>query len=384
MKQGDYAILTAKSKIWGDGNMLQEIRDHKYVGIIQGSEAVYNDQYSFPKKIGIKYVHVEYTDLGIPITVTIESEFVKLVTKKEYDECVEKISQSRKRLIKELIPKRQSLLLRNVDHGQKQNLNTNTNFVNKGTWNVKTNNFTIESRLYNQVCCAFSRSLNDYQFFIPDFWLKYYGYTKVDLKRWLEFIKGCDIDFNYSYDGLVSNPQITPRFSISAVLTANATTLKNAIIVPDDQFHQVNMKGSNTAINHTYLRFILVRYLYNNQYWSIAVRAVQIKKALGTKVSNWQALLMAHCTEAYNPYYALWGAGSSTRTDLTSVTRQNTNIINIKKATAKSILELLTSLGASMNASFPVTTLDTDKYDKFVRAQDWEAFYDVLKKNAII
>jgi len=191
-------------------------------------------------------------------------------------------------------------------------LSTNANFVIVGKADKDLTKI-VEGNLNNMAaaCCAFTRNVRDMDIYIPKLWVRYYGYNEKDIVRWLKFLEGCEIGFTANYMGeseclngynkdggrLVG---FTAPFGDSLLINLKGKIC--SYVIDDDKFYRVMLKAGSHS-NISYLHFICVRYLYNLKYWNIPVTAMQIKYKLKDKITNLQALLMAHNREAYYNYY---------------------------------------------------------------------------------
>lgn len=202
--------------------------------------------------------------------------------------------------VKKIFTKRTSYKTRLIRHGDlNTKASTGYNFVQQGS--IKEGNFTVRQHLPSQRCCSFTRNSSyDLKVFIQKPWLEIYGYNEADLLRWLKFLKEMGVGFDYIYTG--KSPLIKQlggherniKYSLYNGLLTTGTEGCYTVILPKQKVAKRN-----------YLCFILLRYMYNDLYWSIPGLAMQIKNSLGKKVTNWEALLMAHLHYSYEDYYCL-------------------------------------------------------------------------------
>lgn len=146
---------------------------------------------------------------------------------------------------------------------------------------------------------------NDIYVYISKLWLKYFGYNLGYLRRYLNFLKRCDIDFNYEYLGEKSVEELyNINFINSNNYRYNTLNLdrENPYLPLDSNFHIVKIEKTNNSL-HTYMHFCLLRYIYNHKYWNLPLTAMKLKA--NTKLSYWNCLLLAHNMENYDGYYAL-------------------------------------------------------------------------------
>jgi hypothetical protein len=149
-------------------------------------------------------------------------------------------------------------------------------------------------------------SNDDIYVYIPKLWLKYFGYNLGYLRRYLNFLKRCGIDFNYEYLGEKSVEELyrvhynnnNNNYSLN-ILNLDK---ENSYLPLNSNFHIVKIEKTSNSL-HTYMHFCLLRYIYNHKYWNLPLTAMKLKA--NTKLSYWNCLLLAHNMENYDGYYAL-------------------------------------------------------------------------------
>jgi hypothetical protein len=228
-----------------------------------------------------------------------ELEKIALERAKRQQEVIEKITK--------LCNKKKSLLTRDIIPEALPGVDTRTNYYKYADSNCDKNDIFKDkingiARNWNcTICCSGTKAAHDLFIQIPKMSLDFCGYTKTDLIKWLEFLKNSEIDFDYEYIGFGDSLYLNMSTEVVEKLIDNSrycyTSNKN--------WHYIWLKGSNTNAQETYFRFILLRYLYNHQYYNIPAAAIQIKRALGDKVSNFQAILLGHWFCEHYEYYAL-------------------------------------------------------------------------------
>lgn len=214
------------------------------------------------------------------------------------------------------LTKRVPIVRRTFNHADLQAYDTCFNFIQIGQWNKEANTIPSGDVHFKETCSSEMKGIKnqDFALFIPKMWCDYYGYNHLDIRKWLEFIKESDIGLTYHFD---KNPMpLSKEFGrteekYKGVEKTDPYThaVGEAITVlpkgADPMFYRIIVEGAKADRWRTYMRFLVLRYLYNAHYWEIPGVAMQIKMKLGEKVTNWQALLMAHMKEPYYDYHCL-------------------------------------------------------------------------------
>ena len=116
----------------------------------------------------------------------------------------------------------------------------------------------------------------DIYVYIPKLWLKYFGYNLGYLRRYLNFLKRCDIDFNYEYLGEKSVEElyrVNCKGNNNYPFNSLNLEKENLYLPLDSNFHIVKIEKTNNSL-HTYMHFCLLRYIYNHQYWKLLMNLV--------------------------------------------------------------------------------------------------------------
>lgn len=154
-------------------------------------------------------------------------------------------------------------------------------------------------------CCDFIKDTTDFIYHMPIYYLNYYQYTIWDLNKWLQFIEKCNLGFKYIVEGEVTLP------------TNYGTQWKNddysiywdaKAIYATDKTKCIEIKVANTQKQkyHAYLYLLLIRYMQHPATYYIPMRAMQIKDTLGSEITHFEALIMAHYDKRYiNAYNCL-------------------------------------------------------------------------------
>lgn len=228
--------------------------------------------------------------------------------------------------------------------------------------NIK--NYSAISNQWCSQCCAFSKITNNIVCYIPKSWLNYFGYNLTDLKLWINFLTKCDINFKADilepiglYEAFKSNKVL--KWSFLSKPTKNFYINDNEIAYP------VLIYGSKNNKMLTYMYFILIRYIFNSQYWNIPSLAMKLKKKM-SKASHWDCLLLAHNVEIYNNYYALF-----------SITNYNSVVLPTKKCNTQKLVNNGLQNGASINSCFESLY---KKSHKTIRDLIIDENYDELQK----
>jgi len=221
-------------------------------------------------------------------------------------------------------------------------------------------------------CCDYLKTTKDVIFYIPEYYLNLYGYTVYDLHKWLQFLENCQIDFNYILEGECTFPeQYKYRLSDTERHSKEPYSLylHTNEIRPNlnTKFIEIKMKNPGAAW-HNHLHVICLRYIHSQWHWFIPALAMQIKDALGKKVSNWEALMMAHFHK------------DMLQTNDRSLTYRNKfhNCFVSPKTIVTNIIS-----NSSMQRSFVYIesrNKDLPKCQEFIEKKDFEGLYNFIKK----
>jgi hypothetical protein len=212
-------------------------------------------------------------------------------------------------------------------------------------------------------CGDFLKRLESYDFYIPEYYLNFYGYTQNDLKKWLIFLSNCDLNFKGQYickttlEGKVNKTQ-SYRFSNNKNTRGQVSSGTDSIV------HKIHVPASEYSW-YQYLQLILLRYIHHHSYWFIPMLSMQIKDTLGDKVTYFQALMMAHL---YKYDYSYNGLLDCTK---------HVNIFQNPENVLHNIREY-----RIMNTAFGY--LENNKYDtticeKLIEERKFEELLDYLK-----
>lgn len=189
-----------------------------------------------------------------------------------------------------------------------KSFNTWFNTFQVGKWNQEKNKFQSHRGFQNVTkCCMNTMTQSDLRIFVPEEYIRFYGYSVDDFKNWLEFLKNCEMNFTY-----VLEPKVKPllkslrSFQPREHLDGYALGLDgNEIsVIPFDNFLRVRVAAGNSQ-KMTYFYFICIRYMFSHWYYKIPKRAMHIKETLGDQITHFQALMMAHLERGYYHYYSL-------------------------------------------------------------------------------
>lgn len=271
---------------------------------------------------------------------------------------------------RKLIPARIPIARRDdYDKLKRDYLNTNENFVQLvGNFDYKTSEIKGVVNYPHAVCCALTKTNVPIIVNIPNDWISYFGYNVTDLKKWLEFLKACEIGFDYKYLGKTTLESEFTDKNIATKIPKMARA--NMFVSPKMDIHRILIVPPNQNVRNmqNYMRFLLVRYIYNNQYWNIPTIAMQIKGALKGKVTNWEALMLAHMNDYYYDYYCM-----------VSNNGNGTGAIALPKS-ENSPQNIVSKLGVTENVPAMVRTFTYDSNIKLadsvraaIRSKDWNA-----------
>ncbi len=280
----------------------------------------------------------------------------------------------------------------------RQDLETNHSYAMVGTWRDDGKWENIQ-RQYRPSCCAFTKMTNDLKIWIPKIWLNYYGYTTYDLVEWLKFLSKAVDGFKYEFLG---EELLDKDFenSIPEKDLAGGLYEDVGVGVYGSSIYQkglngflaLRIKGSQYRME-TYMRFICIRYMYNQKYWNIPGHAMQIKRALGAAVTHWEALLLAHLAVDYYGYYCFVNQKSLDPREPGKTTSDPANYFGADMnhdlyvdpyQPQSEVTRKLKEGVQSMNGSFRylVNRYSRQELDKFFAKSDWKGLYKYTKDKA--
>ena len=301
----------------------------------------------------------------IPISDEEAKKQIKIANKPYYNQL--KID------LKSISPKHIGIKDRKGDYyqtGTKNFLKTSNSFVKLVGKNTINNTSTQEAkynaqRYFGVECCSFTKtSTQDLLVYIPKTWLNYYGYNLTDLKSYLRFLEKCEIGFSSEILGIVDLHNAFKQTKVERILKAG-----NFYYKKDELAYEVLIKSGDKAYI-TYLYFLLVRYIFNKNYWNIPFIAMKLKKNI-PKASYWQCLLLAHNNDIYNRYFSLVG-----RPRTSYVYNKNKDPLNTKER----VLNLLRQGNSGVNASFQLRNSALD-ITEAIRTENYTALQEFLNEN---
>lgn len=234
--------------------------------------------------------------------------------------------------------------------------------INTNKENIK--NYSAISSQWCSQCCAFSKTTSNIVCYIPKSWLNYFGYNLTDLKLWINFLVKCNINFKADilepvklYEAFKTNKNLKWSF-------LNKPN-RNFYISDDETAYPVLIYGSKDSKMLTYMYFILIRYIFNSQYWNIPSLTMKLKKKM-PKASYWDCLLLAHNSEIYYNYYALF-----------SIINYNSVILPTKNYNTQKSVSNQLQIGSSMNSCFKAFPR---RFNKLVQELIQDENYDELQR----
>ena len=100
---------------------------------------------------------------------------------------------------------------RNISYGTNNPKRVLTQYVFGNRCSIDFRNGKITDNAtpgYMLDCCDPLKDRYDINFFLPLYYLNYYGYTVYDVHKWLQFLENCNIGFKYILEGEVGLPDI--------------------------------------------------------------------------------------------------------------------------------------------------------------------------------
>jgi len=409
IKAEDRIIIIGSNNDYGTDHIATEFREKQIYGVVH-SDTRHDDFWCTGNTL-----LVDFSRNNILVTeghsmIQLSSDIVRIIDPEEYakyeelakvaDNIAKEYKEGLKKFLTLEAPK-QSYQDRTFRFEDKTEFDTNNSCILVGHWNKEANDFAVLDVNFQAVCCALTKVQKDLEVYIPDIWLRYFGWTVFDLVEYLKFLSKCEIGFEYEYLGI---KLLSERFNYEHNSDGDFKESKykcNFSHVPgaskifprtNGDFHCVRLKGSKVCDEHTYLRFICLRYLYNKEYWTIPGHAMQIKRALGAEVTHWQALLMAHLNMCYNGYYSFGNQRD--------INPNKPYICNNKKLgmfafssgnydrhidpfqSANDVLEGIKQNSNSVNRAFTYTcdAYKREELNKFFAEKDYVGLYNYLKE----
>lgn len=252
-------------------------------------------------------------------------------------------------------------------------INTFNTYALQGSLNKAYNSEVTTSKIWNHInttkwcqgCADYIKVCEDFIFYLPQAYANFFSYSTWDIEQWLRFLLGCNINFNYIFDGVQDFPK---EFNSNIAETIqsqiyNSNTLQ---LTRKDKFLAIRV-FSGTASWHNYLYYVLLRYIHDPRYCFIPALAMQIKDELGEEITNFQALLMAHLHKRYNDgRHGLITYG---------------NIPNIFIEPKQILLNIAKG---KMNGAFVYLSLGKENLNKcqdFIEKREFKQLFEYLKQN---
>lgn len=363
-QNGTHVILTKRETSTGESDFMRIAFEEQYTGTINGVSGTY---------IGVTFKPNAHSD--VVGNFTFSKPTLKLITPKEgkkIEERMAKDAEEKAKVAKERLKtifseKRVKILDRVLaETTTKDFLETNANFIKLySSCDKEGNPVGTGSNYWEAVCCSLTKTTSNIEVYIPKDWLTYYGYSLVDLKIWLSFLRKCDIGFEGKYTGETT---LVEAFGASSGTARYPRFDKNnRYITPDMVCYKVFIKSTQSTMRN-YMNFLLVRYMYNMQYWNIPTVAIQLKRSIGEDITFWEALLAAHMYQQYYGYYALM---SNTN---------NSTALPIDANSPKNICSKLATGNYNMNGSFTMKSYDSSIIKKYLQKKDYDSIMkEVLK-----
>lgn len=365
IKLEDWVIVNKNAKVDGFSKIMQ---DHGLPSKVYKIE-----EGGLNKVVYCRTVDLAFNLFGT-LPFIIKKEYVTVIENKEAEKII-KIKN--KELSKEFIARKRLLRIKHVsirnrkdyDLNSKLLIKTNFNYLFFNKLNVLKENihFDNETKVFQQECCACTKVSSDIILYIPKSWLRYFGYNLPDLNRYIKFLENCEIGFKAEV--LEEKPLYEEFKRMPHKAFSNLTNKANNFYLEENEIaYKILLRGSKTRML-TYLYFILIRYIYNNQYWNIPFIAMKLKLKM-PNLTNWQCLILALNTEMYNAYYSL-----------ASISHDCIVLSTDKMNTVKSIIAKITNNEFSVNGSFQVIANRQDEVSEMIKNENYEELQKLLDNN---
>jgi hypothetical protein len=367
VKQGSYVLYVSQDILFGENPTMKKAREIKHPGTV----TLYN-----PDRCIVSFAQISTVTRSFG--ASIHPSNLKAISAQEFNDIIElqrKVdSEEEEKMIKKKYQKfydtpHLPLMERIIgSQGDKNLLSTGMNFIEQGTITNYSEakdpsqwKFSLAGWHEWASCCALTKNTYDLRVFVPELWITYYGYNLDDIRQWMEFLKDCDMGFEYHIE------EIAP---MSQYHNVRAIDSNNQIMTPSCRVIPIIMKGHKSQGMISYLRFICIRYLYNVAYWPIPHICMQMKEALGDRISNWDILIIAHLYESYSGGYALFSSYHGNQGEV------HTPVAN----PVKEILKRITD--NNMNGSFHTQNIGNSFLTTIrsqIRKKRWEELYTLVQ-----
>lgn len=369
IKQNDWFVVTNVEELLGENNAMKEVRESgRPLRVYQvHTKSVFDKKAPVSITASDPYMNVAANNMW-----SIEN--VQVITANEAARLQGEISA---KIAAEAEKKMQHMLKeadipwkerRVYNITEKADINSNVNYVQVGQFNEDGTPKAISRIVSNfgGACCSFTKTTESLLVYIPTFWAKYYGYNEDFVKEYIDFLRGIDKSFEtITYVGRGTCPDFIPH---------TGTFRKGNFYIPTNDFFKVRIQGSSSRMT-TYFHFITVRYLYNLQYCNIPHTAMHIKNAMGDRISNMHAMLLAHYREWYNDYYC-WVSHVNNGS-------QYSSFIPVFSANLTYLLSKINAGTHSMNSAFTYVSTDCSRrlqVMKLLKENKWEEAVVLMAK----
>lgn len=272
---------------------------------------------------------------------------------------------------------------------KKLDVATNVNFV------VQYNGDNPRNSQFGSVCCAFTRSDSyDLMMYVPKAITDKIGFSKKDIELYLEVVNSLDLSVNVvlneetTFKGVPTSStgaiDSSWQYSGGASGSSNARTAFLSIATPMKVFAKdlaypikFNRKA-NCRAQDMYVSFMLVRYLYNHQYFEIADRIINFNKAVPDADSNF-IVMASHMLKVFDNSYAPNGYYCLVDLGLLENGAFLNPETNIKTSISGYSSSINSSLSKQLKDTFPINIIGM--YKDFLKKGLYAQAYYLLKKN---
>lgn len=369
-EDGSYVMPIEVDKRYGEVGQMTQFRQRGYVGKIywldkEGGAC----NVEFPQNaVSTEKMRFSYALESLKLVEPKEAEKIVKEMENEYQASIADIKAKTKKLIADT--KRVPISDRKEYDVTKRNyFDTNMNFIKlfneineDGTPKGTGSNFA------NARCCSLTKTKSHILVHVPKDWLNYYGYNVIDLRMWIKFLGSLHDDFKAYYLG-----ESTMEDAFGSAVSDKYPKFgnNNFYITKDMPCYLIMIKSTgHTMLN--YMHFIMIRFMYNFQYWNIPTIALQLKKNLGSNITAWEAIMIALLNYRYEPYYSL--AANGNPGEYTSVA------LPTPSNRLSEVIRKLKMESSGMNSSFVYNITNTTDLVKEIRSGNYEAILKRLEE----
>jgi hypothetical protein len=205
-------------------------------------------------------------------------------------------------------------------------------------------------------CIGCANTTENITTWIPTEHTNFFGYSRSKIEEYVQFLNDMFLAEVISIKGF--NVSINE----ANIIKANKIEAKAEENLHNNDFTNIVVKGSKENTFATYVRFVCLRYLYDQEYAHIPRICLFLRKKMPKQVTNWHILIMAHTYRFTGPHYGLLSD---------TVPRLN-----------KTLSEFLAKVAVlhSVNNAWDLSSYNFDHFNQLWNTRDYSAVYETLLK----